>query len=311
MTETSRKSSTDLSSQEKRALLAEVLRKKAAEAESFHPLSRGQQALWFLYQGAPESAAYNTAFTARILSPVNVPALRRAFQTLIDRHPSLRTTFSTRGGEVVQEVHPYQELWFEEEAVSTRSRAELNQLVEEDYKRPFDLERGPALRVTLFTRSRQDHVLLFTIHHIVCDAWSIWLLLDELRLLYAAELAGKRASLPPLERDYTHFIQWQRDTLSGPEGDRLWIYWQKQLAGDLPLLALPTDRPRSAVHSHHGASHFFRLADNLAQRLTALARAEGVTHLHDAAGGLSGIASPLLGPGRHPGRLSDHGQEPG
>jgi amino acid adenylation domain-containing protein len=277
MTEMSSEKTADLTSQEKRALLAEFLRKKAAEAESSHTLSRGQQALWFLYQAAPESAAYNTAFTARILSPVNVPALRRAFQALIDRHPSLRTTFSTRGGEVVQEVHPYQELWFEEEAVSTRSWAELNQRVEEDYKRPFDLERGPALRVTLFTRSRQDHVLLFTIHHIVCDAWSIWLLLDELRLLYPAELAGKPASLPPLERDYTDFIQWQRDTLAGPEGDRLWTYWQKQLAGDLPLMDLPTDRPRSAVHSHHGASHFFKLADNLAQRLTALARAEGAT----------------------------------
>ena len=103
------------------------------------------------------------------------------------------------------------------------------------------------MRVTLFTRSSQDHVLLLTIHHIVCDAWSIWLLLGELRLLYPAELAGKPASLPPRERDYADYIQWQKDTLSGPEGDRLWTYWQKQLAGDLPLLDLPTDRPRSAV----------------------------------------------------------------
>src|SRR5262245_44969881 len=163
MTEMSREPRTDLSSQEKRALLAELLRKKTAEAEFSDPLSCGQQALWFLYQSAPESAAYNTAFTARILSPVNVPALRRAFQALIDRHPSLRATFSMRDAEVVQTVHPYQELWFEEEAVSTLSWAELNQLVAEDYKRPFDLERGPALRVTLFTRSPEDHVLLLTI----------------------------------------------------------------------------------------------------------------------------------------------------
>src|SRR5262245_41725502 len=105
MTETTRENGANYSSQEKRALLAELLQRKIAEGESSHPLSRGQQALWFLYQSAPESAAYNTAFTARILSPVDIPALRRAFQTLIDRHPSLRTTFPTRGGEVVQEIH--------------------------------------------------------------------------------------------------------------------------------------------------------------------------------------------------------------
>src|SRR5262249_25543650 len=130
MSEIPRERNVDLSTQEKRALLAELLRKKAAEAESSHPLSRGQQALWFLYQSAPESASYNTAFTARIPSSVNVPALRRAFQRLIDRHPSLRTTFSARDGEVVQEVHPHQELWFEEKAASTWTWAELNQRVE-------------------------------------------------------------------------------------------------------------------------------------------------------------------------------------
>ena len=277
MIEKSSERSSQLSSQEKRALLAELLRQKAAEADFVFPLSRGQQALWFLYQSAPESAAYNTAFTARILSRVNVPALRGALQALIDRHPSLRTTFSVRGGEVVQEIHPHQELWFEEQAASHWSWGELNQRVEQDYRRPFNLERGPAMRVTLFTRSGEDHVLLLTIHHIVSDAWSIWLLLGELRLLYPAVLTGQPSPLPPRERDYTDYIQWERNTLSGPEGERLWTYWQQQLAGDLPLLDLPTDRPRSAAYSHHGASHFFRLANDLAERLTGLARTEGVT----------------------------------
>src|SRR4030095_14709388 len=107
MTESSKERWTCLSAQEKRALLAELLRKKAAEAKSSHSLSHGQQALWFLYQSAPESSSYNSACTARIVSPVNVPALRRAFQALIDRHPSLRTTFSSRDGEIASEVHQY------------------------------------------------------------------------------------------------------------------------------------------------------------------------------------------------------------
>ena len=149
--------------------------------------------------------------------------------------------------------------------------------MEQDYRRPFNLERGPAMRVTLFTRSGEDHILLLTIHHIVSDAWSIWLPLGEMRLLYPAVLAWPTPHRYLHGNGITATTFNGRKTLSGPEGDRLWTYWQQQLAGDLPLLDLPTDRPRSAAYSHHGASHFFRFANDLAERLTGLARTEGVT----------------------------------
>jgi amino acid adenylation domain-containing protein len=267
---------TNLSSEEKRTLLKQLLRKKTAQRNSY-PLSYGQQALWFLHQSAPESAAYNIASAARLLFKVNVEALRRACQALINRHPSLRTTFTKLDGKPVQEVHEYQEVWFEETDASTWTGDELNKRVREAYLHPFDLKRGPVLRVNLFTRTEQEHILLLTIHHIVFDAWSVGILIDELQQLLHSENAGTPASLPPLERTYADYVHWQSEMLAGPEGERLWAYWRKQLAGDLPVLNLPTDRPRPPVQTDHGASYTFKLSVELTQRLKELVQIEGAT----------------------------------
>ncbi|MFP4411180.1 non-ribosomal peptide synthetase [Coleofasciculus sp.] len=268
---------THLSAQEKRLLLAQLLREKASSTKSYYPLSYGQKALWFLHQSAPKSSAYNTAFPVRIRSDVDVSALLSAFQKLIDRHPCLRTTFPMRDGEPVQEIHGYQQVCFEEIDASTWTEDELNQNVVEAYQRPFDLERGPVLRVNLFTRSQQDHVLLLTIHHIASDGWSLWMLLQELRLLYPAQKAGTQAALPPLAHKYTDYIHWQTKKLAGAQGGQLWDYWQHQLAGELPVLNLPTDRPRPPVQTDHGASHPFKLNEKLTQGLQELAQTEGAT----------------------------------
>lgn len=268
----------NLSSEKKRALLAQLLQKKAEQAKSFYPLSYGQQALWFLYQSTPESAAYNTAFTARIRSHVDVPALQRTFQTLVNRHSSLRTTFSTDdNGEPVQVVHGYQEICFNQIDASIWTWDELYKEVVEVYRQPFDLEQGPVFRVTLFTRSEQDHILLLAFHHIVYDGWSLWILLDELRVLYPAEKEGSRISLPLLEVSYADYVRKQAEMFAGPEGEKLWHYWQQQLSGELPVLNLPTDRPRPPIQTNNGASYPFKLPEELTQKMKALAQAEGVT----------------------------------
>ena len=142
----------DLSPGEKRALLAKLLRKETSESQSFHPLSYNQQGIWFLYQLAPESMVYNVNFAARIRSDLDIPALRRAFQALVDRHPALRTTFSVRSGKPVQRVHQQLAgpLRGDRRVDLGRARVLKTRLLEEAY-RPFDLERGPILRVNLFT----------------------------------------------------------------------------------------------------------------------------------------------------------------
>jgi amino acid adenylation domain-containing protein len=267
----------DLSADEKRTLLAQLLRKKVRGSKSFYPLSDNQQGIWFLCQFAPESSIYNVSFAARIRSKVDIPAFRRAFQALVDRHPSLRTTIAVHSGKPVQQIHEYQPVHFEEADVSTWREDELQTRLVEETQRPFDLDRGPVMRVSLFTRSEQEHILLLVIHHIVVDFWSLAVILNELGVLYSAEKAGRPAALPPLDLQYTDFVRWQAEMLASPVGERLWGYWEKQLAGPLPVLALPTDRPQPPIQMFRGAQHAFTLNDELARGLKALAKAEGAT----------------------------------
>ena len=267
----------DLSSAEKRVLLAELLREKQYGPEPLLPLSYNQQGIWFLSQLAPESMVYNVSFAARINSEVNIPALRRSFQGLVDRHPCLRTSFSVHGGKPAQRIHRGAKVQFEEIDASSWSRDELVPLLTDEAHRPFDLQRDPLLRVNVFTRSTQEHFLLLVVHHIVIDFWSLAILLNELGTLYPAETAGLRAALPPLNLQYSDYVRWQSELMAGVEGERLWTYWHKQLAGQLPVLNLPTDRPRQPIQTHRGGSHDFNLKDDLSGRLKALAKAQGAT----------------------------------
>ncbi|NET03600.1 MAG: amino acid adenylation domain-containing protein [Symploca sp. SIO2B6] len=267
----------NLSPEEKRLLLAKLLRERASEEKSVYPLSYGQQALWFLYQSSKLSTAYNVAFPARIRSKVDVSTLRQAFQGLVNRHATLRTTFKVQNGKSVQEVQGYQEVYFEQIDASTWTWEQLKEQVVKTYEHPFDLERGPVFRVHLFTRSQQDHVLLMTLHHIVYDAWSIGTLLDDTQIFYSEAKAGREASLPPLKSQYTDYMQWQTQMLAGSKGEQLWHYWRQQLAGELPILNLPTDRPRPPVQTYQGISYTFKLTESLTQQLKELVQTEGVT----------------------------------
>ncbi|MEK7787263.1 MAG: condensation domain-containing protein, partial [Chloroflexota bacterium] len=234
-----------LSAQEKRELLKQLLQEKANKSKAVAPLSYGQRALWFLYQLAPDSAAYNVTFAVRVRSEMDIPAMRRAFQALIARHAALHTTYAVQSGEPVQEVHGFQEAAFEEVEASGWDEKTLVEQTAASYQRPFDLERGPVTRLTLFSRSAVDHVLQMVVHHIAVDGWSLGILIDELQALYVAETTGVLV-LPPPTVQYVDFVNWQRELLAGPEGERLRSYWLQKLSGDPSTLppvagqALPT-----------------------------------------------------------------------
>lgn len=266
-----------LSPSEKRVLLARLLQERIEQPETYHPLSHGQRALWFLHQLAPHSQAYNTLFAARIRGNVDVSALRQAFQTLVNRHATLRTTYTTLRGEPVQEVHASQVVPFSHIDASIQSWDSLRTMLIEGSRCPFDLERGPVFRVNLYSRSTDDYALLVTGHHIALDLWSYMILIDELRMLYPALCAGARVSLPPIPAQYADFVHWQAKMLEAPRGTQLLAYWREQLAGDLPVLNLPTDRRRSSSKTYKGASYWIKLSEGLHQRLDALAKAEGTT----------------------------------
>ncbi|GAX45366.1 amino acid adenylation [Tolypothrix sp. NIES-4075] len=248
-------------------------------SKSFYPLSHGQQALWFLYQLEPESVAYNIYYKGCIRSDLNIHALHQALQKLVDRHPILRTTYTTRNGKPVQQVHQHHNLQMEVIKASGWSDDYLNKRILTEADRPFNLEQGPIVRSTLFTRSANEHILLLTAHHIAIDFWSVDLLTYELRLLYSqiGEKDSVQTSLPSTGWQYVDYVHWQAEMLAGPQGERLWTYWQKQLAGELPVLNLHKDKPRPPMQTYRGASHTFKLDEKLTQQLTVLAKAHGTT----------------------------------
>jgi amino acid adenylation domain-containing protein len=260
----------------KRELLARLLREKAAR-DTIRPLSHGQRALWLLYQMAPASASYNVAFTARIRSAVDMGVLREAFAALAQRHEPLRSTYLTRDAEPVQEVHPRVDVPIEEADASAWSPEELTRRLSASYARPFDLERGPVIRASVFHRGRVEHVLLVTVHHIAYDGLSIGLLVRDLLTLYGSLRDGRPAPLVPLRARYADFVRWQDELLRGPAGEEMEAYWRKALGGPLPTLELPTDKRRPTTTSFRGATHPFRIEEPIAARLRELARQEGTT----------------------------------
>ncbi|HZI17116.1 MAG TPA: condensation domain-containing protein, partial [Pyrinomonadaceae bacterium] len=249
---------------------------EATDAAETHPLSHGQEALWFLHRVDPDSAAYNVTAAARVRGPLDAGVLRESFRELVARHPALRTTFEAGEGRPVRRVSERGQLCYEELDAAGLAGAELRALLAERARRPFDLAAGPLFRVSLLRRADDEHVLLLAAHHIVIDFWSLAVLVRELGALYEAGLRGEQAALPPAGR-YDEYVRRQRRALEGAEGARLWDYWREQLGGGLPTLDLPTDRPRPPAQTFRGASHAARLDAGLARRLRALERASGAT----------------------------------
>jgi amino acid adenylation domain-containing protein len=243
---------------------------------TFHPLSYNQRSLWHLYQLAPESDAYNIWFAARIGSPVDVAALQRAFQTLVDHHPILRTTYTLQGGEPVQQIHDQQTVDFGQIDAAGWDEEQLKQQVAWVARQPFDLEHESSMRVRLFTRTATDHVLLMNYHHIAADLITMVMLVEQLGESYGAIQSNAQPPAPqPEGQPYTDYVAWQREMLVS-EGEQLQAYWQQALAGELPALDLPTDQPVPSVQRYVGASEPIRLAEGLLQQLRDLADAEAV-----------------------------------
>jgi amino acid adenylation domain-containing protein len=245
------------------------------------PLSFAQERLWFLHQLDPEGAGYNMPFPSRMSGALDVRALERALGALAGRHESLRTTFRPVDGGAVQVVHPAAPVRvplvdLSGLAPEAGERA-ARRLAEEDAERPFDLRRGPLLRVALLRLRADEHVLLVGMHHVVGDGWSMGVFFRELYALYAAEARGERLRLPAPAVQYGDFAVWQRSWLAGDVLRRQLDWWRERLAGAPPALELPTDRPRPAVSGGRGAAHLFRVPAADVRALRAVARREGAT----------------------------------
>ncbi|MFI6174128.1 amino acid adenylation domain-containing protein [Nonomuraea sp. NPDC051191] len=267
---------TDPSTEGSRARLAELLRRRADQPQVELDASYGQQALWFLYRLAPGSCAYNVMQVVRVRGTLDLAALRRTLETVSARHAALRTRYATRDGRTIQIVDREQPVSLTVLDASRWTGERLAEEVRERAERPFSLEHGPVWRVEVFARGVDEHDILVCFHHIAVDIWSLSLLLDEIRTLYAVGGHPAEAALPPAT-PYSRYVRWERDLLAGERGEVLRRYWQERLA-DAPLqLELPTDRPRPARQTYRGDRCAVELSGDLTARLKALARAEGCT----------------------------------
>jgi amino acid adenylation domain-containing protein/non-ribosomal peptide synthase protein (TIGR01720 family) len=245
------------------------------------PLSFAQQRLWFLHQFDSANASYNELASVHLTGPLDVAVLEQSLNEIVRRHEALRTTFAMVEGQPIQVITP--NLTVTLPVVNLRKlpeaeqKAEVQRRATQEVQRPFDLTQGALLRGTLLQLDEQEHVLLFSMHHIVCDGWSMRVLIREVAALYEAFSTGKPSPLLELPIQYADFAVWQRQWLQGEVLQTQLSYWKQQLAGAPLILELPTDRPRPSVQRFRGATTTFKLSPSLSGMLKSLSQRQGCT----------------------------------
>ncbi|MBN1481964.1 amino acid adenylation domain-containing protein [candidate division KSB1 bacterium] len=245
------------------------------------PLSFAQQRLWFLDQLEPDSAFNNIPIALRLLGELNVAALGKSLNALVERHQVLRTSFTDIEGKPVQNIAESLTIPLQVEDIDAETIVEQEKLIAEqaavETQTPFNLTEAPLFRARLLRVAPDDHVIFFTMHHIISDGWSISILVQEIAELYRAFVTDETPQLPPLPVQYVDFAEWQRRTLQGENLEKQLNYWQEKLAGNPGMLELPTDFPRPRVQSFHGDTLGRVLSPELSRATIAFSRQEGVT----------------------------------
>src|SRR2546422_1816398 len=261
--------------------LGGTVARPAARWDTPRRASYAQERFWFLHQFDPGSSVLNLPAQFRLLGRLDGATLRRSLQEVVNRHEALRTTFAVLDGQLFQVLAPT--LTVALPVVDLRHLPESERQGEawkqatEQTQQPFDLARGPLLRAMLFRLGEEEHVLLFVLHHIIFDGWSMGVLAREASILYEAFSTGQSSPLPDLPIQYADFAERQRQL---SERDRLpeeLEYWKQELGGSFPQLTLPTDRQRPPVQTFRGGVESLTLSQQLSNALTAVSRREGVT----------------------------------
>ncbi|PYP82637.1 MAG: non-ribosomal peptide synthetase, partial [Blastocatellia bacterium AA13] len=244
------------------------------------PTSFAQARLWFLDRMEPGSAVYNLPAAVRFSGDLDVNALESALNAIIERHETLRTTFASVDGRPVQVIAPRLVLELPviriEGLDKTERSASADRLIGEEVEKTFNLAEGPLIRALLLELDDREHVLVVTMHHIICDGWSLGVFVREMSALYNGNMSGRAADIGTLPIQYADYASWQKEWLSGDLLKGQTDYWREQLS-DLPVLELPTDHPRPRVQSHNGATDRFEISAELASSLKRLSTQNGAT----------------------------------
>ncbi|UOP09620.1 condensation domain-containing protein [Pseudomonas palleroniana] len=261
--------------------------------EEFLPLSMTQNRLWILDQLVPGNPVYNIPLALRLTGPLQQGALVKALEAIVQRHEILRANFINDGGEPQIILRTSAALPFEDIELSADN---LDELLTERARRPFDLSEDALIRATLVTLEAEHHVLLLVIHHIVFDGWSQSVLLKELAQLYSDFCNARPSSLPELAYQYIDYAQWKRTQLA-EQGvfERQQRFWREKIGSAPKTFGLPTDFPRPAVQSFAGAEYVFELAEPLMRNLESLARQQQVTLFSLMLSGFAATLAQLSG----------------
>lgn len=270
-------SKNDLALESKKLLIEQLLRKKLENSTQSVPMSKGQESLWFVHQNEPDTAAYNIASAFHIFTPINVDAFQRALNNCVQRHAILRTRYNIENDTNSQIIHATASVDIISYDAKALTENELQLKIAADYQQPFDLTQLPLMRAHLYHVDNEQSIFMLVIHHIAFDAWSLWILMEELSEIYQSLVENRATALPPQAVAYSQFSQQQSSLLSTKQGDELKQYWLNKLKGDLHPLTLNISKPRPRIHTFNGASHYFELPSSLIEGLTAQAKKHGVT----------------------------------
>jgi amino acid adenylation domain-containing protein len=254
---------------------------KVESNTSNYPLSFSQRGLWFIDRINPHSSTYNIPVVINLHGCVNLAVLQKCLNEIVSRHEILRTSFTVLDGQPVKVINQNVPLTLAVEdlrslKISDRDRA-ARHLTTELAQQPFDLSSKSLIRAKCVQISNADYHLIIVLHHIIADGWSIGVLLEELVALYKKFAQGKLSTLSELPIQYEDFANWQRKWLDCERLQPLLTYWKQKLQGELPVLNLPTDRPRPTVQTFKGDQAKLVLDSRLKQELEDLSRQQGVT----------------------------------
>jgi amino acid adenylation domain-containing protein len=226
----------------------------------YHELSHGQKRFWAINQAETNKSSYNVPAAFEITGTLDIQILSKAIARLVERHEILRTRFTTIDGEPVQQVIPFEEGQFVE-YIDLRNKADKENTVKDWISKvsytEFDLEKGTLIRVVVLQTGNENYTYLFTMHHIICDGWSIEVLNREMLLLYNAILNNEVVNLQPLRIQYKEFAVWQNRENKTPAFESHRRYWLQHLSGFLPRINLPLDYPRPAEKKYDGKTISF------------------------------------------------------
>jgi FkbH-like protein len=260
---------------QKRSLLARLLTEKINRPNQF-PLSFGQQRLWTLDRIESEGFVYNLPRAIRLQGALDLNVLQKSLQEIVNRHEALRTCFQVVDEQPVQVIS--KKVILDCQLIDLRQKpTEIQSLIADEIKTPFDLTKAPLLRVKLFRIADDEYILLRVAHHIVFDGWSTRLFFQELVTLYDAFATGKSSPLSELPMQYGDYVIWQNQWLASQVAQTQIEYWQKQLAGNVPVLRLPTDKQRSGFVTSKGVRQSRELPQQLTQAIENLSRKHRVT----------------------------------